>query len=96
MSSDSSESYETAAARVDKAVARLEASLRGLNGRIRSVNRIEADIQKLEDDRGQLVGELRRATNRAQKLDDSAAEVSRRLVTAMEQVRTIMAEEERS
>lgn len=97
MSSDlTSEGYEKAAERVDAAVQRLEASLRSLNGRIRSVNRIESDIQKLENDRGQLVGELARASSKAKRLDDTASDVSRRLVAAMETVKTIMSEEGKS
>lgn len=95
MSTDGApEGYQLAAERVDKALQRLEASLRSLNGRIRAVGRIESDIAKIENERGQLVGELARASARSKRLDEAASDVSRRLVVAMEQVKTILSEEE--
>jgi hypothetical protein len=87
------ESYEAASHRLDRAFARLEASVRSLNGRIRTHARIEADTQKLMGERARLASELDRETARARRLDDSAAEVARRLVGAMEQVREVLSEE---
>lgn len=96
MASDvSSEGYEKAAERVDRALQRLEASLRSFNGRVRSVGRIESDIAKLENDRGQLVGELARSAAKSKRLDEAAGDVSRRLVVAMESVKTILSDEEK-
>jgi hypothetical protein len=83
--------YEAAASRLDKAFARLEASVRGLNGRIRSHNRIEADTQKLVGERQRLATELETVSAKAKRLDDSSAEVARRLVVAMESVREVLA-----
>lgn len=87
----SEESYEGAAARLDRALARVEASVRSLNGRMRSHSRIEADTQKLLAERARLASELDKEAARAKRLDDSAAEVSRRLVAAMEAVREVLA-----
>ena len=84
------DTYDGASNRLDRALARLEASVRSLNGRMRAHARIEADTQKLLAERARLATELDRETARAKRLDDSAAEVSRRLVSAMETVRTVL------
>lgn len=87
------ESYQAAAERLDKAFSRLEASVRSLNGRMRARSRLEADAEKLMGERAKLAAELDRESARAKRLDDSAAEVARRLVAAMEQVREVLSEE---
>ncbi len=89
------EGYEAAAMRLDRAFSRLEASVRSLNGRVRAHARIEADTQKLLGERARLAAELDKASARAKRLDDSAGEVARRLVHAMEQVREVLAEDQR-
>jgi hypothetical protein len=86
----SEEGYDGAAGRLDRALSRLEASVRSLNGRIRSHHRIEADTQKLLSERARFAADLDKAEARAKRLDDSAAEVSRRLVAAMETVRQVL------
>ena len=87
----SDEGYEAAAARLERALSRLDASVRSLNGRMRTHARIEADTQKLISDRARFAAELDKEAARAKRLDDSAAEVSRRLVAAMETVRAVLA-----
>ena len=84
------EGYEAAAARLDRALGRLEASVRSLNGRMRAHSRIEADTHKLVTERAKLASELDRVSARARRLDESAAEVARRLVVAMESVREVL------
>jgi hypothetical protein len=96
MSDQSAEDgYEAAAARFDRAFSRLEASVRSLNGRMRAHARIEADTAKLVNERARLAGELEKASAKARRLDDSAGEVARRLVVAMESVREVLARDER-
>jgi hypothetical protein len=85
------ETYEGATDRLDRALQRLEASVRSLNGRMRTHARIEADTQRLLGERARLASELDKEAARAKRLDDGAAEVSRRLVAAMETVREVMA-----
>jgi prefoldin subunit 5 len=85
------EDYEAAAARLDRSLARLESSVRSLNGRMRSHSRIEADTQKLLGERARLAGELEKVSARARRLDEGSGEVARRLVTAMEAVREVLA-----
>ena len=89
-SSTSDDGYEAASARLDRALQRLEASVRSLNGRMRAHSRIEADTQKLLAERARYQGELEKQTARAKRLDESAGEVSRRLVDAMEAVREVL------
>ncbi len=86
------EGYEGAATRLDRALARLEVSVRTLNGRMRAHSRIELDTQKLVNDRARLASELDKVNARARRLDESAGEVSRRLVEAMETVRQVLAD----
>lgn len=87
----SEEGYEAASARLDRALARLDTSVRSLNGRMRSHSRIEADTQKLLGERARFAADLEKASARAKRLDDSAGEVARRLVAAMESVREVLA-----
>ncbi len=90
---NSDEGYEAAASRLDKAFARLEASVRSLNGRMRAHSRIESDTQKLVSERQRLASELDKVSAKAKRLDDSSAEVARRLVVAMESVREVLDED---
>ena len=83
--------YEAASARLERALGRLEASVRSLNGRVRAIHRHEVDTQKLLNERARLASDLDKVSAKAKRLDDSAHEVSRRLVEAMETVREVLA-----
>lgn len=83
--------FEGALARFDRAMGRLEASVRSLNGRVRAHARIEMDTQKLLGERARFAADYEKANARAKRLDESAHEVSRRLVDAMETVREVLA-----
>ena len=82
--------YETAAERLDRALQRLEASVRSLNGRVRTHARIEADTQKLIAERAKFASDLDKVSAKAKRLDDTSAEVARRLVVAMETVNEVL------
>jgi hypothetical protein len=84
------DTYEAAAERLDRALHRLEASVRSLNGRVRTHARIEADTQKLLAERARFAADLDKTSARAKRLDDSAAEVARRLVLAMDTVNDVL------
>lgn len=94
MEPSAEDNYETAAFRLDRAFSRLEASVRSLNGRMRAHARIEADTTKLINERARLATELDKVSAKAKRLDDSAADVARRLVSAMETVREVLAKQE--
>jgi hypothetical protein len=79
-----------ASSRFDRALARLETSTRELAARMQRHQRIEVDTQRLVHERARLATELDKTAARAKRLDDGAHEVSRRLVVAMETVRTVL------
>lgn len=80
--------------RFDSAMARLDQSLSDMTGRLQRLKRIEVDTQRLVQERARLATELDKTSARAKRLDDSAHEVSRRLVEAMETVRSVLAKTE--
>lgn len=82
-----------ASARFDAALGRLDQSLVDLTNRVQRMKRIEVDTQRLIQERARLATELDKASARAKRLDDSAHDVSRRLVVAMETVRSVLAKE---
>jgi len=84
----------TATARFDRALAQLSQSVQNLGTRIRQHNRMEVDTQRLVHERARLATELDKSAARAKRLDDSAHDVSRRLVEAMETVRSVLAKAE--
>lgn len=84
------EGLTSAADRFDRALARLAASARDLNARLQRHQRMEVDTQRLVHERARLATELDKTAARAKRLDDSAHEVSRRLVVAMETVRAVL------
>ncbi|SFV26961.1 protein of unknown function [Devosia crocina] len=83
-----------ATGRFDAALARLDQSLVELTNRVQRIKRIEVDTQRLVQERARLATELDKTSARAKRLDDSAHDVSRRLVVAMETVRAVLAKTE--
>ena len=88
------DSLKAASARLDRALMRLDLSVKNLGTRLRQHNRIEVDTQRLVHERSRLATELDKTAARAKRLDDSAHDVSRRLVDAMETVRSVLAKAE--
>ena len=84
------EGLVSASARFDRALARLGTSTRDLNTRLQRQQRMEVDTQRLIHERARLATELDKTAARAKRLDDSAHDVSRRLVVAMETVRSVL------
>ncbi|MDQ0316984.1 DUF4164 domain-containing protein [Amorphus orientalis] len=77
------DALETALERLEAAVnRRVEADRRRAN--------LEDEVQRLTEDRSELAGSLDRSEARAGRLEDANREVSRRLVTAMETIRTVL------
>jgi len=88
------DALDAAQARFERAMARLDKSVKSLSTRMRQHNRIEIDTQRLVHERARLATELDKTAARAKRLDDSAHDVSRRLVSAMETVREVLAKAE--
>lgn len=90
------DNFSAAIERLDRALNRLDTSVRAMAGRVRSVNKLEGDAQRLTADRSRLASDLDRATARADRLEETAGEVSRRLVDAMETVKTVLEHDEQN
>lgn len=72
------------------ALERLEAAVnRRVDADRRRAN-LEDEVQRLTEDRSELAGSLDRSEARAGRLEETNREVSRRLVTAMETIRTVL------
>jgi predicted nuclease with TOPRIM domain len=87
---DGKTAFEQAAGRLDEALARLDKSVVNARGRLAALDSAEADVRRLSSERTRLAAELDRAQTKARRLDDKASEVSRRLVDAMEGVKTVL------
>lgn len=85
---------ESAAAGIDAALARLERGVKSAAERLGGMTGLENEAKRLANDRAQLAFALDRMTARANRLDKSAADVSKRLIAAMEKVRSALSKEE--
>ncbi len=90
VSTERTDAFADAARRIDQAVMHLEQSVRAARGRLAALDGAEAEARRLSSERTRLAVELDRANANARRLDDKAAEVSRRLVEAMEGVKTVL------
>ncbi len=68
----------------------LEAAVAQHGERKRELLDSEEEIQRLGNDRARLADELDKSEARAERLKDANAEVSRRLVAAMETIRAVL------
>ncbi|MEW5422432.1 DUF4164 domain-containing protein [Amorphus sp. 3PC139-8] len=76
--------------KLTNALDRLEAAI---NRRVDADHRrasLEDEVQRLTEDRSELAGSLDRSEARANRLEETNRDVSRRLVTAMETIRTVL------
>ncbi|MTI16589.1 DUF4164 family protein [Rhodobacteraceae bacterium RKSG542] len=83
--------------KLDDALGRLSAAIGKLEGVAhqrmnadKSMGVLEKDLQRLGEDRSQLAATLDDAEARAEKLETVNKEVSKRLVAAMETIRTVL------
>jgi len=83
---------------VENALSRLEEALRHLEGALdvrlngeAEVSGLENELHRLGTDRSRLAQSLDAAEARSAKLENANREVSRRLVTAMESIRSVLA-----
>ncbi len=90
ISTGGSDAFAEAGRRLDQAVLHLEHSVKSARGRLAALDNAEAEAQRLGGERTRLAIELDRANAHARQLDEKAAEVSRRLVEAMEGVKTVL------
>jgi len=84
----------TAASDIDEALIRLERGVSAAATRLGARDALENEAKRLANDRSQLMHALDRMTARANRLDRTADEVSRRLIAAMEKVRSALSRQE--
>jgi len=81
---------DTALTRLSRAVDGLEAAVNRRAEADETINALQEEVQSLGDDRSELAQSLDKARGRASRLEEVNQEVSRRLVKAMETIRTIL------
>lgn len=82
---------------LDQAINRLENALKMLENAVVNDNNdsyntseLEEEIQRMNADRSRLAQALDTSESRAERLEQANKEVSRRLITAMETIRTVV------
>ncbi|WP_297322528.1 DUF4164 domain-containing protein [uncultured Bartonella sp.] len=82
---------------LDQAINRLENAVKTLENVIVSSNKdsyenneLEEEVQRMNADRSRLAQALDTSESRADRLEQANKEVSRRLITAMETIRTVV------
>lgn len=83
-------SLADAVKRLESALNQLETAVQRRMDADRSLNSLQDDLQRLGEDRSQLAASLDESEARASRLEDANKDVSRRLVTAMETIRTVL------
>ena len=81
---------DVASHRLEKAVLRLGHAVDAQLEREAIVREAEEEVQRMTADRGRLAGELDSALARSERLEHANREVSRRLVGAMETIRSVL------
>lgn len=81
---------QMATARLEATLKRLEAAVDAQVEREAIVRGVEEEIQRMTADRGRLAGELDTALFRTERLEQTNRDVSRRLVAAMETIRSVL------
>ena len=76
--------------RLQQALDRLAKAVDGQLERESIVREAEEEVQRMTADRGRLAGELDSALAKSERLEHANREVSRRLVGAMETIRTVL------
>ena len=84
------EGFEAAQQRLRTAIIRLDDLVELRREREAAVRVAEVEIQRMTADRGRLAKELDTALARGERLDRANRDVSRRLVDAMERVRSVL------
>jgi septal ring factor EnvC (AmiA/AmiB activator) len=81
---------DAALKRLGLAVSTLEAAVERRFQRDRSLASLEEELARAGEDRSRLAQDLDQEKTRSQRLEDTNREVSRRLVSAMESIRSVL------
>ncbi|QGZ34840.1 DUF4164 domain-containing protein [Stappia indica] len=83
-------SVDAALERLARAVSRLDAAVQRRLEADMSLGGLQEELQRLGEDRSSLAATLDTAEARVARLEDANREVSRRLVSAMESIRSVL------
>lgn len=83
-------SLADAVRRLDQAVGLLETTVQRRMDADRPLNALQDDLQRMGEDRSLLAASLDESEARASRLEAANKDVSRRLVSAMETIRTVL------
>ncbi|WP_428645472.1 DUF4164 domain-containing protein [Roseibium sp.] len=83
-------SLADAVKRLETAVGHLETAVQRRLDADSSLNALQDDLQRLGEDRSQLAASLDQSEARASRLEEANKDVSRRLVSAMETIRSVL------
>jgi predicted nucleic acid-binding Zn-ribbon protein len=83
-------SLDAALQRLDQALDKLELSVERRLAGERTISGLEEELYRIGEDRARLAGDLDDAMARAGRLEEVNREVSRRLVSAMESIRSVL------
>lgn len=81
---------DTAFARLSAAIGQLEAAVNRRMESDATVGALQDELQRLGEDRARLAETLDTAEGRSDRLETANKEVSRRLVSAMESIRSVL------
>ncbi len=81
---------DTALTRLEQAIQRLDGAVARRIAATETIAGLEQELSRLGEDRSRLALDLDGAVARAGRLEDANREVSRRLVAAMESIRTVL------
>lgn len=81
---------EAALERLSQAIGRLEKIVDRRLENDETLASLQSDLQRLGEDHSRLAETLDKAETRASRLEEANREVSRRLVSAMESIRTVL------
>ncbi|AEV39197.1 hypothetical protein PSE_4695 [Pseudovibrio sp. FO-BEG1] len=87
---DSGQDLDQALDRISASITKLEGALHRRTSRDKTLDALENDLQRIGEDRTQLAAKLDQAEARGSRLEDVNKDVSRRLVAAMESIRTVL------
>ncbi len=87
---NSENSIEVASIRLDRAMANLEAVVNHNIDQNKIISQLQGEIESLAFQKTKLSSDLDRSSIREKKLDKSASEVSKRLVDAMETIKSVL------
>lgn len=83
-------SLADAVKRLENALGQLETAVQRRLDADRSLNALQDDLQRMGEDRSQLAASLDESEAKASRLEEANRDVSRRLVTAMETIRSVL------